>query len=302
MSPNINQFYKKTFQRTKLPPLEIELILAHVLKKSREYMLAHQERQLTPKQISNFKFQILKRMKGMPIAYITGHKEFFGLNFLVNKNVLIPRPETELMVEEAIKLIKHNAKQVTIIDVGTGSGCIIITLAKLLNGIKKSDFGYSKSYFLFLATDTSKPALAVARQNAELHQLNKKIKFFQGSLLLPILKSKILNHKSKIVILANLPYLTPNQIKNSPSIRHEPKQALDGGNEGLKYYSQLFKQINFLFHNTRYIMNNTVYLLCEIDHSQTLKIKKLIKEILPKSFCQIKKDLSGLNRLVIINL
>ena len=198
------------------------------------------------------------------------------------------------MVEETLKLITHNSQPcpsgrrvVTLVDVGTGSGCIIITLAKLLN-------------LKFLAIDISEKALIIARQNAKNNQVNKKIKFIKGNLLEPILKNKLINNSHPLIILANLPYLTPTQIKNSPSIKYEPKLALTAGKDGLKYYRRLFKQTNDL-RNIKCKLRD-INILCEIDPSQTAKIKQLIKRELPKASYQIKKDLSGLNRLVIIKI
>jgi len=263
-------------QKINLPIFEIELILAHVLKKPREYIIAHPEHELTKLQIANCKLQIAKRLKGLPIAYITGHKEFYGLDFFVNKNVLIPRPETEFMVDEALRLATHSSQPITLIDVGTGSGCIVITLAKNLSNSK------------FIGIDISSQALLVARKNAKFHSVNKKIKFLRGSLLSPL---KIQN--SKLIILANLPYLTPSQIKDSPTIKYEPKSALSAGSDGLKYYRQLFKRIKDL---------RDAHVLCEIDPGQTKKIKQLVKCELPEAAFQIKKDLSGLNRLVVISI
>ncbi|HCW74922.1 MAG TPA: peptide chain release factor N(5)-glutamine methyltransferase, partial [Candidatus Marinimicrobia bacterium] len=166
---------KLTAKKINLPHLEAEILLSEILKKPREFILAHGERALTKPQITDYKLLIKKRLKGMPIAYITGEKEFYGLKFKVNKNVLIPRPETELMVEEALKLTADGTPA-AIIDVGTGSGCVIITLAKQIANCE------------FLATDISAKALAVAGQNAKLHGVAKKIKFLKGDLLEPIAK------------------------------------------------------------------------------------------------------------------
>ena len=293
-------------QQNKIPTphLDAEILLSHILKKPREYILARTEKKLTKTQITNYKLQITKRAKGKPIAYITKHKQFYGLDFYVNKNILIPRPETELMIDEALKEAKpliRGFASLCIIDIGTGSGCIIITLAKLLAKKKKElGFGYPKpSSFFFLATDISKPALTIARKNAKLHHIDKKIKFIHGNLLEPILNnSKHLNNlNNPIIITANLPYLTPAQVKNSPTIQQEPKFALSAGADGLKYYRQLFKQIKKL--NALCAMR---YALCEIDPRQTIMLKKLIKKILPNAKIQIKKDLAGHNRLVSINL
>jgi len=280
-------------QQNKIPTphLDAEILLSHILKKPREYILAHPEKQLTKIQISNIQYPISRRINGHPIAYITNQKQFYGLDFYVNKNVLIPRPETELMVDEALR-ITHNVKRVTIIDVGTGSGCIIISLIKNLN----SKFKIQNSKFYI--TDISKPALAIARKNAKLHNVHKKIKFFQGSLLQPIIKKWLMvNDQCSMIILANLPYLTPAQIKNSPSIRHEPKLALSAGPDGLKYYRELFKQIKRIKNQKLRIT-----VLIEIDSAQTKKIRQLIKKELPRSQIKIKKDLRGHNRLIVITI
>ena len=303
----------KKLQKNKIPTprLNAEILLSHILKKPREYILAHPEKQLAKTQISNFKFQITKRAKGKPIAYITGHKQFYGLNFYINKNVLIPRPETEMIIDEILR-ITHNIKRITLIDAGTGSGCIIISIAKNL----KSKFPPAIFCGIqFLATDISKSALTIARKNAKLHNVDKKISFLQGNLLEPILNNpKYIKHPNNpIIITANLPYLTPTQIKNSPSIQCEPKIALSAGADGLKYYRQLFKQIKKL--NALYAIRyapmcesgsrhpaGIVGALCEIDPRQTIMLKKIIKKNLPCAKIQIKKDLRGLNRLVLIKI
>jgi len=294
--------------KIKNPHLDAEILLSHTLKKSREYLLTYPEKKLTKNQVSSFNFQISRRAKGEPIAYITGHKQFHGLNFYVDKNVLIPRPETELMIDETLKLVTHNTKHITFIDVGTGSGCIIITLATLLK--KTTNTQRSIYNIQYLATDISKPALSIARKNAKLHNVYKQIKFLHGNLLKPILqKSQYLTPNTQYLILANLPYLTSTQIKNSPSIQYEPKIALSAGPDGLKYYQQLFKQIKRLYKS---VPNLCISVLCEIDHCQISKIKQLAKhELLAcRSFnkgrsqfkLQTKKDLAGLNRLTIIQI
>ena len=266
----------------KINLLDIELIISRVIKKSREFVLAHPEHKPTPFQISKIKKQISRRINNEPLAYIFGEKEFYGLNFKVNKNTLVPRPETELIIDEALDIAKNNPQPTTFIDIGTGSGCIIITLAKNLN--KK-----------FFAIDISRLALRVARQNAKLNKVNNKIKFIHGNLLAPILDKLKKNYKpSRLVITANLPYLTPNQIKNSPSIQQEPNLALEAGKDGLLYYRQLLKQIKSL--------DLSCHVLCEIDPSQKNTITNLIKNIFPNSNIKTKKDLRGLYRLAIIKI
>jgi release factor glutamine methyltransferase len=280
----IRQLLFTTLKRTKLPVLDTELILAYVLKKTREYVFTHPEFKLSKIQLQKFKKLVLRRKKGEPIAYLTGKKGFYDLEFLVNKNVLIPRPETELIVDEVKSLTRNKDYQFSIIDVGTGSGCIIITLAKLL---KQN---------AFYGIDISSQALQVAKKNAKSNDVIN-IKFIHGDLLNPFLNNpknpKILNNPT--IIIANLPYLTKEQIKNSSSIKKEPRLALLGGKNGLYYYEKLLQQINLM-----HLKSSCIFL--EIDPSQKTKIKSLIKKYLPTADIEIKKDLKGHNRLVKISL
>ncbi|MFH1233848.1 MAG: peptide chain release factor N(5)-glutamine methyltransferase [Patescibacteria group bacterium] len=281
----------------KFPHLEAEILLSSILKKPCEFILSHSEYKLTNLQLTTYNLQLTKRIHGKPIAYIIGEKEFYGLKFFVNKNVLIPRPETELMVDEAMSLITQKDK-IAIIDIGTGSGCIVIALAKSIIHYQLRITNYE-----LFATDISASALFIAKKNAKFHCLDKKIKFIKGNLLTPLInnaKFKIQN--SKFIILANLPYLTPTQIKNSPSIKYEPKNALNGGLNGLKLYEKLFKQLKKFneLQAKSYQLTANSYILCEFDPRQAILIKKLIKKYLPQAKLQIKKDLSGLNRLAII--
>ena len=307
----------------KNPALEAEVLLSYILKKPREILFTYPEKKLTKNQVNHYKELISRRLKGEPIAYLIGQKKFYDLNFFVNKNVLIPRPETELMVEEALDFITRNAKRTThnmehgkraytIIDVGAGSGCIIITLAKLLKSklpasparldSAKRAGGLIVNYQL-LATDISKPALTVARKNARLHQVNKKIKFIQGNLLEPIIKnrkSQIANRK--LIILANLPYgwkeWKNNCSMETVGLKFEPEIALFAGKNGLQTYKELLKQIVRL----AVVCRQGLICLLEFDPRQMNLIKRLIKKHLPEAKLQIKKDLAGHNRLAIIEI
>ena len=288
-------------KRTKLPPFEIELILAHVCRKSRVFIISHPEFFLSASQSRRAQNFIRRRIKGEPLAYLLGHKEFYGLNFLVNKNVLIPRPETEMMVEEAAGILKAS-NQATIIDLGAGSGCLIISLISNFQFLISNKFPISnfKNNYNFYATDISEKALSIAKKNAKKNKVEKYIKFINGDLLSPIInKSKIVNLKSKIVILANLPYLTPAQIRKSPTIKNEPRLALDAGPDGLKYYRRLFRQIQDLYKSVKIC---SLSVLCEIDPSQKIIFKKMVKTYLPSASVKLKKDLRGHNRLAIIHI
>ena len=288
----IQELNKKYFG--KIDYLDLELIISHVIKKSRSFILAHPEQKLTAKQAGKIESLLKRRVKWEPLAYILGHKEFYGLEFKVNKNVLVPRPETELIVDEVLDRITHNAQRTTIIDVGTGSGCIITTLAKILESRIKNKESR------FFAIDISKKALFVAKKNASLHDINKKIKFMHGNLLEPIIhNSKFIIPDSELIITANLPYLTPKQVKESPSIQREPKLALIAGPDGLKYYRELFKQIKKL-KNLRPDLNTTIF--CEIDHTQTKNLQSLLKKELPIAESEVLKDIHCLDRIITITI
>ncbi|MDX9893345.1 MAG: peptide chain release factor N(5)-glutamine methyltransferase [Patescibacteria group bacterium] len=262
--------------KTTTPRLDAEILLSLVIKKPKEYFYTYPNKQISCQKINKFKNLIIQRSKAIPIAYLTNQKKFFGLNFYVNRNVLIPRPETELLVEETIKLAGSTA---TIADIGTGSGCIAVSLA---NNLKQAKI---------LASDISPQALKVSKKNAKINRV--KINFKIGSLLKPWVDEKL------EIIVANLPYgnkkiwqdLTPREKK---SLFFEPKIALYAPELGLGLYRQLFNQINKLKHRPK-------YLIAEIDPSQNQTIKNMAKKYFPLAEIIIKKDLAKLNRMVIIS-
>lgn len=313
---------------------ELQVLIAHIIQKPIEHILAHPDIGLSTQEKRKLAAFARKRKAGYPIAYLTGRKEFFGLDFLVDKNVLIPRPETEMMVEEALSRITHNAQRITVIDVGTGSGCIIVSIVRKLelgigdqeSGIRNlvplipsSRFPISPLHSHFFALDISPKALKVARQNAKRHGADKCIKFIQGNLLEPIIQSMAVgigdsrlrgNDKrgkadfrfpipdSRFLIIANLPYLTPSQIKNSPSIQREPKSALEAGRDGLKYYRKLFDQIKKLKKANPKL---EITILCEIDDTQSDAMQKLIRQKFGNTGYQVRKDLGGYERMAMID-
>ncbi len=266
------------------PRLDAEILLSALFKKNREHLFTYPNQGLTSDQNKKYKILIRRRAHLEPLAYLTGHKEFYGLDFYVNKNVLVPRPETELIIEEVLNQVSSK-EPYEIIDVGTGSGCIAITLAKLLPKIK------------IYATDIRRAALKIARKNVQNHKVSKRIKFLQGDLLTPIPKKFWQSQKEKIII-ANLPYLNQQLLTSSPSIGYEPKVALSGGKDGLEVYREFIDQLKLRIAD--YGLRAAV--LVEINPGQTKEIKKIIQEKFPKSKIQIKKDLSGLNRIVIFKI
>jgi release factor glutamine methyltransferase len=251
--------------------LDLELIIAHELKKTREFVLAHPECKLKEGQNLRIKHLVARRAKHEPLAYILGHKGFYGLDFKVNKNTLVPRPETELLVEEILKLAPKNK---TILDIGTGSGNIIISLAKNLKG-KNTFYGL----------DISSKTLRVAKQNAATHSVSKKIKFLRGNLLSPILGKKKLDNA---IVAANLPYLDlnwKNLLKSSDTkgLKYEPHVALYSGSDGLDAYRELANQL-------RPSARKNIIVFCEIGHLQKRELAKIFNFA---DKIQFSKDLAG---------
>ena len=228
--------------------LDAEVLLYNTLNKNKTFLYSHPEFELTKKQIKKYKKYILRKAQNEPVAYILNKKEFYGLNFFVNKHVLIPRPETELIVDEALKL-KNISK---ILEIGTGSGCISVSLAKNLNNKK------------YLATDISKKALKVAKKNAKKNKVPDDIDFIKSDLL----NNKKIQKFNSDIIIANLPYL-PEKYKSEvdKNIFFEPQDALWSGKDGLNHYKKFFKQIK------KYNLKPK-YVFIEIDPNQTEKLKK----------------------------
>jgi release factor glutamine methyltransferase len=246
------------------PHLDAEVLLCYVLKFSKEDLISNRKGTIKESEWEKYQELVKERKKGMPVAYLTGVKEFYSLKFKVNKHVLIPRPETETLVDKMVFELKgrHNLK---ILDIGTGSGCIIVSLAKNLSN--------ANQYF---GSDESTRALAVAEENAALNHVN--IKFLRSDLT----RTTGMDYD---VIVANLPYLPGIE---DDSIKFEPKQALVAKNGGLKLYKKLFEEIGASGHSP------AIYL--EFGHDQAEQIKKLAEASLTGAKTEIFKDLSGIPR------
>lgn len=280
--PTIQTIRKKT---AKDKALEIDILIAHAINKNRAYVLAN------PNQVIGFWPMIKlhrylhKLNRNYPIAYILRQKEFYNLSFNINKHTLIPRPDSEIIIDETIKYLQliNNEKNI-IIDIGTGSGCLAIAIAKNIPTPQTKVF----------ATDQSKSALNLAKINAKKHQLD--LNFYHSNLLESIPKNILSQPDINYVIIANLPYLTFNWYKKELSIHKEPKTALVAdNNNGLSLYEKLFKQIKtFIPHY------NNLFIIIEIDPRQTKPVKSLTKKYFSTFNHKIKKDLSGHNRIVII--
>lgn len=254
-----------------------EVLIAEILGKTKEYVLAHPETKLSPAQKRKLKHMQRELSKGVPLAYVLSYKWFYNNKIFVNKSVLIPRPETETLVDLALTWAKQH-KPKTIIDIGTGSGAIIVSLKRNL-----------KTKAQFFASDISKKALAVAKRNAK----DLKISFKQGNLSTPF--SKLLKKNSdKVLITANLPYLHPKQLAEK-SISKEPRLALLGGKKGTEKILKLLKELS------KFKLKNSLILL-EINYDQAKTITVLINKLMPEVKITVHKDLALWDRIVQIQI
>lgn len=261
--------------------LEVELILSHILKKDRSYIIVHNKEILEETIVEKFLRLIELRKKGIPIQYILNSQEFMGLDFYVKEGVLIPRGETELLVEHILDLIEKNypkEKTVRILEVGTGSGAIPISIAY-----------YTKNTEIY-TVDIEEIPYNVAKENCKRYGLENRIKFLLGDLFEPI-RAENTDEKFDIIV-SNPPYIKKDEIeKLQIEVReHEPKSALDGGIDGLDFYRKIIlKSCDFLVQNG--------ILAFEIGYDQGEEVVSLMNE----NFKEINliKDYSGLDRIVL---
>ena len=253
--------------------LDSEIILSNMLNLSREELLLNLNEELSNKDLKYFKKLIYRRKKKEPIAYIVGYKEFWKEKYKVNSNVLIPRPDTEIIVEEVLKNIPLNSSK-NILDIGTGSGCIALSI---LRDRKKCHVK---------ALDISKNALKVAKHNAKIQHLENRIRFINSNI------DKFCYGKYDIII-SNPPYIKSMNIKKlDEDIRaYEPKLSLDGGNDG-------FSQIREVIKKSSVLIKKKGKLFLEIGFDQSKETKKLLLE--NKFYInRIVKDLGKKNRCII---
>lgn len=208
------------------PRLDAQLLLAHVVGRGKEWLVAHSDDALTEVQRTEFDALCAQRATGKPLAYILGSAWFYGREFLVNEDVLVPRPETEHLVDDAIAHLR-DIPDARVLDVGTGSGAIACTLA--------ADVRHARVD----AVDVSAPALRVARENASRLGVDARVAFFESDLL-----AAIPHERAYDVVVANLPYVPTDEVEPAPaSVSFEPRLALDGGRDGLDAYRRLLPQL-----------------------------------------------------------
>ena len=288
-----------------LPPEDFFLLLSFVSRKPKEYLVAHPEHIVSKTTYQKLLTLIRRRIDHEPIAFITGHREFYGFDFLVNRSTLIPRPETEILVESAIENIskhisdraslKRTQKQsFTIIDVGTGSGNIILSILKTLE--KKIALPKLSCFGL----DISSEAITLAKKNARALRPLTRTRFIQSDLL-QALPARTFHHTKHVYILANLPYLSekiyqacPTDVKN-----YEPASALTSAELGCAHIERLLREI----HSTHSVFPELpIDIWLEISPEQKGLLAKKIRSLLPESRFEFRKDWSGRYRFILITL
>jgi len=254
--------------------LDAELLLVHALGITRAQLHAHPQGQLSPAELASYRQLIERRARREPVAHIVGHKEFYGLDLFVDSRVLIPRPETELLVERAIEI---SQRQSVVADVGTGSGAIAVSLAVHLPQV------------LVYATDASLGALEVAACNCRRHCVEGRVHLLQGHLLEPLPEPVDL-------IVANLPYVSQAELAQlPPEINcYEPREALNGGPDGLDHIRRLLAQAEGH-------LKPGGFVLLEIGAAQGPAVVALAKRHFPAARVEIARDYAGLDRVVMVS-
>lgn len=273
----INELIKKEINELKInnveePILKLRMILAKVLNKSKEFVMAHGENILSEEQEKEILQDIEELKKNVPIQYIIKNQEFMKLNFYVDENVLIPRSDTEVIVEEIINTNKN--KKVKILDLCTGSGCIAVSLKKYIPSAE------------VYASDISVGALNVAKLNAK--DNGTEVKFIESDMF------KNIKEKDFDIIVSNPPYIKSQVIEElSKEVQKEPIIALDGGDDGLYFYKKIVEE-GYQF------LNNNGMIFLEIGFDQKEDLLKIINEDKRYELIETKKDLANNDRLVVI--
>lgn len=251
------------------------MLLAHVLGVGRAFLFAHAETAFDPRLWMRFQSLLQRRVAGEPLAYILGSQGFYDLELIVTPSVLVPRPETELLLEEALRLTE-DAPGATAADIGTGSGALAVAFAR------------HRPRCTVYASDISADALAVARQNAQEH--DAQVEFFRGHLAQPLIQRGI-----KVdLLMANLPYIASDVLDSLAVSRWEPRTALDGGLDGLACIRELLTQAPSICHSGAHI-------LLEVGADQGAAVTQTIRDCLGVD-CRVLKDYAGLDRIVRLQL
>ena len=255
------------------PKNKARMLLQATLKKSREYLMIYDNKEVENIDRDRYIKNVKRLILGEPLQYITGIQEFMKLNFLVTKDVLIPRPDTEILVEEVIRKAENISNPI-ILDLCTGSGAIAVSLAKYIKNVH------------ICAVDISSKALEIAKKNAELNGVKNNIEFIESNLF-----DKIKERKFDIIV-SNPPYIETETIKTlSKDVQSEPKIALDGGKDGLDFYRKIADS------GSKYL-NRQGYICLEIGYNQRIAVRQILEN--KKRYVNINciKDLCGNDRVI----
>jgi release factor glutamine methyltransferase len=269
-------FKKKNIESARL---DAELLLAHCLSRERIQLYIDFERLVTADELSAFRELVRRRAAREPVAYLTGYRDFWSLKIAVEKGVLIPRPETELLVEEALKIFKRGTEdgvRITILEPGTGSGALSIALAQELKQC------------IVYATDISPAAIKIAQRNSRIHGCTGRVQFIQCDSLTSFRQKEIFD-----LIVSNPPYICSADMAGlAPEIReHEPVEALDGGPDGLSFYRQWIPQMPVL-------LNNNGWAVLEMGAGQSAAVSQLFQNTGAFADVQTVKDYAGHERII----
>lgn len=249
--------------------IKVKILISFITGIKKDILINYEDVEILDNKLEIYIYNLNKIIEGVPIQYITKKQEFMGLDFFVDENVLIPQPDTEILVEEVLKISKLYNKKINILDLCTGSGAIAVSLSKYIKDVN------------IIATDISKNAIEIAEKNAIKNNVENKIKFVVSDMF------KNIENKFDIIV-SNPPYIETKEIeKLSKEVKNEPIIALDGGNDGIKYYK-------IIADNYNKFLNIGGYLLLEIGYNQGESVSKLFKN------SEIKKDLSGNNRVILV--
>ena len=271
--------YSKELEKiSNTPRLDVELFLQKVLGGvDRIYIHMNLNKELTKEQFEQFIKYINDRVNGRPVAYIVGNREFMGLDFFVKEGVLIPRPDTETLVEEIIELSKNKSGEINILDIGTGSGAITVSLAKYIENSKVMSF------------DISDIPLEVGKINAINNNVDEKIEFVKSDVFSAIKDTDI----KFDIIVSNPPYIPKKDIQtlHTQVKDYEPYNALEGGEDGLDFYRQITQE------SVKYLKQEGI-LAYEVGHDQAEDVSKIMK-CYGYDRIYTKKDIQGIDRVVI---
>lgn len=260
--------------------LDGQVLLAHILRKPRPWILAHPEAVISPEEFHELELALIRLERGEPLPYVLGQWEFYGLDIAVTPDVLIPRPETELLVDKGLEWLRAHPTRRWIAEAGTGSGCIAISLAVHLPTLQ------------VVSSDISLPALKLARRNAQTYGVTDRLHLVQSDILVGLLPA---THRRFDLICANLPYIPEKTLKSLKVSQWEPLISLDGGKDGLDLFRRLLQDAPLKLAPGGCLLLETEANLGEAN-------RLLAQDAFPQAAVEVLPDLAGQDRLVVVEL